>query len=120
MTQLEKARDGITTPEMDRVAEKEQVDVNWLRDKIAEGRIVIPANMNHKELTPCGVGEGLSVKVNANIGTSSDRVDLEDELAKLKVSIEAGADSVMDLSTGGDIDLCRSHLIFKYNKGING
>lgn len=111
MTQLTDARDGKITPEMRTVAEKEQVDVQWLREKVAEGRIVIPANRNHKGLIPCGVGEGLLIKVNANIGTSSDRVDLEEELEKLEVSVSAGADTVMDLSTGGDIDLCRRRII---------
>lgn len=111
MTQLAKARAGITTPEMKSVAEKEQVDVLKLRDKIAEGRVVIPANVNHDGLVPCGVGEGLLIKVNANIGTSSDRVSLEEEIAKLEVAIEAGADTVMDLSTGGDIDLCRRKML---------
>ena len=113
MTQLAKARAGITTPEMKIVAEKEQVDELWLRDKIAEGRIVIPANKKHEGLVPCGIGEGLLIKVNANIGTSSDKAILEDELAKLNASIEAGTDTVMDLSTGGDIDLCRKKILEK-------
>lgn len=113
MTQISDARAGKITPEMKSVAEKEKVDPGWLRDKIAEGRIVIPANRNHKGLVPCGVGEGLLIKVNANIGTSSDKVDLEEELAKLEVSISAGADTVMDLSTGGDINLCRGRIIRK-------
>ncbi|NIR12834.1 MAG: phosphomethylpyrimidine synthase, partial [Desulfobacterales bacterium] len=104
MTQLAKARAGIITPEMEVVAEKEQVDAVTLRDKVAQGRVVIPANAKHKGLEPCGVGEGLLIKVNANIGTSSDRAILEEELSKLEVAIEAGADTVMDLSTGGDID----------------
>lgn len=111
MTQLSDARAGKITPEMKAVAEKEQVDERWLRDKLAEGRIVIPANRNHKGLIPCGIGEGLLIKVNANIGTSSDRIDLGEELEKLKVSISAGADTVMDLSTGGDIDLCRRKIL---------
>jgi len=115
MTQIAKARAGVTSPEMKIVAEKEQVDVLWLRDKIADGRIVIPANTNHKGLIPCGVGEGLLIKVNANIGTSSDRAILEEELAKLKASIEAGTDTVMDLSTGGDIDQCRKRIIKESN-----
>ncbi|MDD5204483.1 MAG: phosphomethylpyrimidine synthase ThiC [Desulfobacterales bacterium] len=113
MTQISDARAGKITPEMNSVAQKEKVDPAWLRDKIAEGRIVIPANRNHKGLVPCGVGEGLLIKVNANIGTSSDKVDLEEELAKLEVSISAGADTVMDLSTGGDINLCRGRIIRK-------
>jgi len=111
MTQLAKARAGVTTPEMKAVAEKEQVDVQWLKEKIAAGRIVIPANVNHEGREDCGIGEGLSVKVNANIGTSSDKVDLDEELAKLEVCIEAGADTIMDLSTGGDIDLCRKKIM---------
>lgn len=111
MTQLEKARAGITTPEMKIVAEKEQVNVLELRDKIAEGRVVIPANVKHDGIEPCGIGEGLLIKVNANIGTSSDKAILDEELAKLEVAIEAGADAVMDLSTGGDIDLCRRKIL---------
>lgn len=111
MTQLAKARSGITTPEMEIVAEKEKVNVLELRDKIAQGRVVIPANIKHKGLVPCGVGEGLFIKVNANIGTSSDKISLQDELTKLEVAVEAGADTVMDLSTGGDIDLCRRRIL---------
>ncbi len=111
MTQLAKARAGVTTPEMKTVAEKEQVDVQWLRQKIASGRIIIPANIYRKGRESCGIGEGLSVKVNANIGTSSDKVDMDEEVAKLRVSVEAGADTVMDLSTGGDIDLCRKRIL---------
>ncbi|MBW1998083.1 MAG: phosphomethylpyrimidine synthase ThiC [Deltaproteobacteria bacterium] len=111
MTQMEKARSGIATPEMNFVAEQEQVDVSWLREKIAEGRIVIPSNRHHRNLRPCGIGEGLTIKVNANIGTSSDRAIVEEELEKLNVAVEAGADTVMDLSTGGDIDLCRRKIV---------
>ncbi|NNG07843.1 MAG: phosphomethylpyrimidine synthase ThiC [Desulfobacteraceae bacterium] len=111
MTQLAKARAGIITPEMEMVAEKEQVDVVALRDRIAKGTVVIPANVKREGLVPCGIGEGLLIKVNANIGTSSDRAVLEEELSKLKVAIEAGADTVMDLSTGVDIDLCRRRIL---------
>ena len=67
MTQKREAKAGVITPEMKVVAEKEQVDPQWLRDKVGEGRIVIPANPNHRGLSPCGVGEGLFIKVNANI-----------------------------------------------------
>jgi phosphomethylpyrimidine synthase len=111
MTQLKKARAGVSTPEMKTVAEKEDVDVVWLRNQVAEGRVVIPANKRHNRLVPCGIGEGLSIKVNANIGTSSDRAIPEEEQEKLRVSIEAGADSVMDLSTGGDIDANRRAVL---------
>lgn len=111
MTQLSDARAGITTPEMKIVAEKENVDLSSLQEKIAMGRIVIPANPNHKNLVPCGIGEGLSIKVNANIGTSSDHAVIEEELEKMNVAIKAGADAVMDLSTGGDINECRKKIL---------
>lgn len=111
MTQLEAARTGVTTPEMEIVAQKEQVDGVWLRDQVANGRIVISANRRHSRLEPCGIGEGLLIKVNSNIGTSSDRSILDEELEKLKVSIEAGADTVMDLSTGEEIDLTRRTIL---------
>ncbi|MFH1489811.1 MAG: phosphomethylpyrimidine synthase ThiC [Pseudomonadota bacterium] len=118
MTQLAKARAGDTTPEMRAVAEKEKVEATWLRDRIAEGTVVIPANINHKNLDPCGVGFGLTVKVNANIGTSADRDVFDEELAKLRVAIEAGADAVMDLSTGGDIDLYRREILGRSSVAI--
>jgi len=111
MTQLKQARSGATTPEMEAVALKEHVNVEWLRDQVAEGRVVIPANPRHDRLVPCGIGEGLFVKVNANIGTSSDKSVLEDEVAKLRVSLEAGADAIMDLSTGRQIDACRKNIL---------
>lgn len=111
MTQLKKARSGEITSEIKEVAKKEQVDTIWLRDQVAAGRVVIPANARHSRLVPCGIGEGLSVKVNANIGTSSDRDIIEEELEKLRVSIEAGADTVMDLSTGSDMDASRRAII---------
>ena len=93
------------------VAEKEQVDIVRLGDQIAKGRVVIPANARHADLIPCGIGEGLLIKVNANIGASSDRAVLEEELLKLRVCIEAGADAVMDLSTGGDLDVSRRTIL---------
>ncbi len=111
MTQLQKARSGAITPEMVIVAEKENVDKEWLRDQIAHGRVVIPANSAHRNLVPCGIGKGLTVKVNANIGTSSDRAMLDEELEKVRVAIEAGADAVMDLSTGGNIDESRKAIL---------
>ncbi|NLA74446.1 MAG: phosphomethylpyrimidine synthase, partial [Deltaproteobacteria bacterium] len=111
MTQLSNARAGIITPEMRITAEKEDMELLLLSEKIAEGRVVIPANKNHKNLSPCGIGEGLSIKVNANIGTSSDHAVIDEELKKMRVAIEAGADAVMDLSTGGDINACRKKII---------
>jgi len=111
MTQLSKAREGIVTDALKQVAEAEGVPVDGLREGVAGGRIVIPANPAHDGLVPCGIGEGLTIKVNANIGTSSDKASLEEEQKKLRAALEAGADAVMDLSTGGDINLCRNAVL---------
>lgn len=111
MTQRIQAQKGNITEEMERVAAQEGISPEWIRDKIASGRIVIPANRNHQGVKPVGIGEGLRIKVNTNLGTSSDHVDLEEELKKLEVSIQAGTDTVMDLSTGGDIDAIRKEII---------
>lgn len=111
MTQIEKARAGIITPEMEAVAKKEGIDTEELLKKIAEGRVVIPFNKRHKGLIPCGIGEGLRVKINANIGASSDRAILEEELKKVRIAIKAGADTIMDLSTGGDLDSFRRAIL---------
>lgn len=111
MTQLAKARMGITTDAMKHVAEAEDVPVERLRELISSGRVVIPANPGHKLLEPRGIGEGLTIKVNANIGTSSDRASFDEERAKLEAALEAGADALMDLSTGGDIDQCRRNVL---------
>jgi len=111
MTLMDHAKAGLIPREIQAVAQKEGVEAEWLAEQISKGRVVIPFNKRHKGLEPCGIGEGLLVKVNANIGTSSDRAILSEELEKLKVSIEAGADTVMDLSTGGNIDECRRSVI---------
>lgn len=111
MTQRIEAQKGIATKEMERVAKEEEVSLEWLREKIASGRIVVPVNPNHKGVRSVGIGEGLRIKVNTNIGTSSDRIDLEEELKKLEVSIRAGTDTVMDLSTGGDIEAIRKEIL---------
>ena len=118
MTQLESARKGIVTPEMKVVAEAEGLDVEFIREGVAKGRIVIPANINHENLVPCGIGQGLKTKVNANIGTSSDFGDINTELEKLRVAIDAGADTVMDLSTSGDIGAIRRAIIAASAAGI--
>jgi len=96
---------------MEAVALKEGLDVEFIRQGILEGTIVIPANIKHKNLTPCGIGQGLKTKVNANIGTSSDFGDIDTELEKLRVAASSGADTVMDLSTGGDISAIRRGII---------
>ena len=111
MTQLELARKGIVSPQMKHVAEKEGVETDVIMQGLAEGEIIIPANVNHTNLIPCGIGKGLRTKVNANIGTSSDFCDLNTELRKLQTAIGFGADTVMDLSTGGDISGIRRAII---------
>ncbi|MDN5347096.1 MAG: phosphomethylpyrimidine synthase [Clostridia bacterium] len=111
MTQLEAARAGKITPEMEKVAAKEGVDVRVLMAEVAAGRVVIPANKNHPHLEPCGIGKGLRTKVNANLGTSTAYPDINAELQKLQAALEAGADAVMDLSTGGDINACRRRVV---------
>ena len=110
-TQMQKAREGKITDEMKVVAQNEQLDVEQIRQGVACGKIAICANVNHINLKPCGVGEGLRTKVNANIGTSSTFPDIEPELAKLDEAVKCGADSVMDLSTGNNIDLSRQRII---------
>ncbi|MFC1918969.1 phosphomethylpyrimidine synthase ThiC [Chloroflexota bacterium] len=111
MTQLELARQGIISSQMESVAQYEGVEAEFIRQGVAKGTIVIPANINHPNLTPCGIGQGLRTKVNANIGTSSDYGDADTELEKLGVAIDSGADTVMDLSTGGDIAAIRQAII---------
>jgi phosphomethylpyrimidine synthase len=110
-TQLAKARRGEVTPEMEQIASTEGVDSQTLMAQVVHGKVVIPANKRHRGLRPTGIGEGLTVKVNANIGTSSDHADPAEELQKLEAAMEAGADTVMDLSTGGDIDAIRKLIL---------
>jgi phosphomethylpyrimidine synthase len=107
INQLTEARNGNITPYMKAVAVHESVDPASLRDSIAKGRAIILGNNKHKDFTPKGIGAGLSVKINANIGTSTERVNVEEELQKLQVAEDAGADVIMDLSTGGDLDSIR-------------
>ncbi|MDD3845234.1 MAG: phosphomethylpyrimidine synthase ThiC [Syntrophorhabdaceae bacterium] len=109
--QLIAAREGKITKVMEHVARDEGIDKEELRRLVAEGKVAILANNVHKDFTPKGVGKGLSVKVNANIGTSPERVNIDEELEKLAVARDAGADAVMDLSTGGDLDEIRKIII---------
>ena len=111
MTQLELATKGIISPQMTLVAQQEGVEAEVIRQGIAKGTIVIPANTNHTNLVPGGIGEGLRTKVNANIGTSSDFGNIDTELEKLRIAIDSGADTVMDLSTSGDISAIRRAII---------
>jgi len=109
--QLIEAREGNITDAMKQVAGHEGIEAGALRDLIACGRAIVLSNNRHRGFTPKGVGEGLSVKVNANIGTSTERVDVEGEIEKLRVAEEAGADTIMDLSTGGKLDEIRKIIM---------
>lgn len=111
MTQIIAARSGKITPEMRRVAEKEKVTTELIRERVAAGTVVIPANKQHLNLDPCGIGQGLRTKVNANLGTSPTFPELANELEKLRIAREAGADTIMDLSTGGDLDATRREIL---------
>jgi phosphomethylpyrimidine synthase len=117
ITQIQTARKGIVTKQMKTIAEKENLSPEFLRDEVAAGRIVIPANRLHLEtnLVPCGIGRTLSVKINANIGLSSARSDIEEEIEKMKTAIDSGADTIMDLSTGENLDSIRTELLCKCN-----
>ena len=110
-TQMQAAREGKITDAMKFVAEQERIPAETIRDRVARGSIAICANINHENLKPAGVGEGLRVKVNANIGTSSTYPDIEPELEKLGEAVKCGADAVMDLSTGSNIDESRRRII---------
>lgn len=111
MTQLQKARRQETTPEMERVAAKEGLLTVEVRHQIAEGKVVIPANVNHKNLEPMGIGEGMTTKINANIGTSLDFPDQAREIEKMETAVRYGAHTIMDLSTGGKVDEIRRQIL---------
>lgn len=110
-TQLHNAKVSDVTHEMEAVAKDEAIPVKKLMKKIEEGLVVIPANKLHKNLKPIGIGDGLRTKVNANIGSSPNKADVEFELKKLDIAVKAGTDTIMDLSTGGDIDKIRQEII---------
>jgi len=107
MTQLSAARNGTVTDAMERVAEREAVESEFVRQQVADGQAVIPANVGHDSLDPMIIGREFATKVNANIGNSEETGDIEDELAKLHTAVHYGADTVMDLSTGSDLDAIR-------------
>ncbi|MEI7640502.1 MAG: phosphomethylpyrimidine synthase ThiC [bacterium] len=115
MTQLEAAKKGIITAEMKAVAVDEKMDIKTLITLMAKGEIIITKNINHKNVKPTAIGAGTRIKVNANIGSSQDVCDLDAELLKLKTAIAAGADAVMDLSTGGDLKLIRKKMLENCN-----
>ena len=112
-TQLENARSGKITEQIKSVADSENLAPEFVRDEVAAGRIVIPANIIHlaDNLIPAGIGRPLSVKINANIGASDVRSSLDGEIEKMKMAVALGADAMMDLSTGGDLDEIRTTLL---------
>ncbi|WP_027716684.1 5-hydroxybenzimidazole synthase BzaF [Desulfuromonas sp. TF] len=110
-TQIELARQGVITEQMEGVAAGEEVAAEYVRRMVAEGKIVIPWNHNRKPARVAGIGKGLRTKVNASIGTSSDIVDYEAEICKARAAEKAGADTLMELSVGGDLDRVRREVI---------
>src|SRR5436309_263294 len=113
LTQMHFAREGTTTSQMQRVAEREQLPEAVVRAEVARGRLIIPANVNHlaKRLDPMAIGKVARVKINANIGNSAVESNIDQELDKLHHAVHYGADTVMDLSTGGDIDAIRQAIL---------
>ena len=113
VTQLYYARQGVITDAMRRVAEREGLESDVVRQEVARGRLVIPANVKHlaMRLDPIGIGLAASIKINANIGNSAVSSDIEQELEKLRLAVRFGADTAMDLSTGGDIDAILAAII---------
>jgi phosphomethylpyrimidine synthase len=111
VSQMHFARKGLITEEMAYVAKREQISAELVRDEIAAGRLIIPANINHPELEPMAIGVASRCKVNANIGNSAVTSNIDEELRKLHMAVQFGADTVMDLSTGGDIPEIRDAIL---------
>jgi len=111
MTQLEYAKKNILTPLMKRIAAEENKNPLLILKYIKEGRVVIPLNQSHKIKKPCGIGWGLRTKINANIGTSTDKSRINDELKKIEVAVKYGTDTIMDLSVGGDLKKIRKAVL---------
>ncbi|BDG07714.1 phosphomethylpyrimidine synthase ThiC [Anaeromyxobacter paludicola] len=111
VSQMHYARKGVVTEEMAHVARREHLAPELVRDEVGRGRMIIPANVNHPELEPMAIGVAATCKINSNIGNSAVVSDIATELEKLRVSIKYGADTVMDLSTGGDIPQIREAIL---------
>ena len=111
VSQMHYARLGIITEEMEYVAKREKLTAALVRDEVARGRAIIPANINHRNLEPMGIGVAFKCKINANIGNSATTSNIDEELEKLHRSVHYGSDTVMDLSTGGDIPKIRKAII---------
>src|SRR5947207_6548721 len=111
MSQMHLAREGVITEEMTFVAKREKIEPEFVRSEIARGRAIIPANIHHRNLQPMGIGIAFNCKINANIGNSATTSNIDEELKKLHHSVHYGADTIMDLSTGGDIPTIRKAII---------
>jgi len=113
VTQMHHARQGALTPEMRRVAEREELAPELVREEVARGRLIIPAKRRppRQAARPHAIGKVAQVKINANIGNSAVTSDIDGELDKLHHAVHYGADTVMDLSTGGDIDRIRAAIL---------
>ncbi|HEY9846630.1 MAG TPA: phosphomethylpyrimidine synthase ThiC, partial [Candidatus Caenarcaniphilales bacterium] len=112
VSQMHYARQGLITEEMQSVAKREHLSSDLIRDEVARGRMIIPANINHMNLEPMCIGIASRCKVNANIGASPNSSDIHEEVAKLNLAVKYGADTVMDLSTGGgNLDEIRTAII---------
>ncbi len=110
-TQMHYARRGVITEEMQHVARRENLSPELVRAEVARGRMIIPANIRHTNLEPTCIGVASKCKINANIGNSAVTSHIDEELEKLRYSVKYGADTVMDLSTGGDIPRIRQAII---------
>ena len=110
-TQMDAAKQGIITKQMEIVAEKEHLEPEIIRQRVAQGTVVIPANINHTSLSPEGVGQGLRTKINVNLGISGDSVDYQREMDKVRLSLKFGAEAIMDLSNYGKTNKFRGELI---------
>lgn len=110
-TQMDAAKKGIVTREMQIVADKEHMEAEVIRERVAKGTIAIPANINHKNLDPEGVGEGLRTKINVNLGISKDCNDIQQELEKVRVALDMKAEAIMDLSNYGKTEEFRQQLV---------
>src|ERR1700753_899624 len=112
-TQMHYARKGLITEEMEYVARREKVSPELIRSEVARGRMIIPANIRHTNLEPMAIGVESKCKINANIGNSATTSNVDEELEKLRYSVKYGADTVMDLSTGGALPENRQTIIAK-------
>src|SRR6267154_2317183 len=111
MSQMHFARQGIITEEMEYIAKREHLEPELIRSEVARGRCIIPANIHHRNLEPMAIGIATKCKINANIGNSATSSNIDEELKKLHHAVHYGADTIMDLSTGGDIPTIRKAII---------